>query len=146
VAYWAVDPVRQPLARIVPVVAGQILLVIASVRPQANTGDAELRGVGEATVKSLRLLLVSVQPPLARMAAVVALSPGVGEPSEQLAVMPYPTKSMTWLPVPQLLVRAVVLLTKATFPALPDKLSVPVASGVGKIEPIAVLLLAKRIK
>ena len=57
--------------------------------PQAVTGDAELPGAGAAAVKSAALESVSLQPPSARTAAVVAESPGAGPaPSKKLAVSP----------------------------------------------------------
>ena len=53
--------------------------------PQLFAGDALLRGIGPAMMKSLRLLSVSTHPLLRRIAAVVLTSAAVGEPSKQLA-------------------------------------------------------------
>ena len=53
--------------------------------PQRWAGDAEFRGSGAKAVKSAKLLLVSVQPPSARKAAVAVDSAVAGEVSEQLA-------------------------------------------------------------
>jgi hypothetical protein len=53
------------------------------------TGDATLRGVGEAAMKSELLLRVSVQPSDLRMIALVLLAAGAGAlPLKQLAVEP----------------------------------------------------------
>src|SRR5207237_10149708 len=60
--------------------------------PHVLTGDALLRGIGPAMMKSLKLLFVSTQPLFLRMAAVELLSDGVAAPSKQLA-LPYPTRS-----------------------------------------------------
>ena len=56
--------------------------------PHGLSGDAELRGSGGLALKSVELWLVSVQPPLARKAAVAVDSVTVGEPSAQFAVKP----------------------------------------------------------
>ena len=56
--------------------------------PQEFAAVAELRGVGAPTVKSVELLLVSVQPAPARSTAVAVAGAGAGLVSEQLAVAP----------------------------------------------------------
>src|SRR6478672_2474519 len=58
--------------------------------PQPCGGKVLLRGIGPSTRKSLKLLLVSVQPLFLRMAAVVLVSGAVGEVSEQVAAVPEP--------------------------------------------------------
>ena len=89
-------------------------------------------GVGAPAAKSAELLLVSVRPRPARSAAVVLLSVGVGDVSEQFAA-PYPTKSWTLgangQPVPA---RSVAVFTSATLPAVALIAMLPVASGVGR--------------
>src|SRR5438309_1609358 len=55
--------------------------------------NAVFRGLGAPTVKSARLLSVSLAPFALRSAAVVLVSAGVGDASEQFAA-PYPTRSM----------------------------------------------------
>jgi len=52
---------------------------------QTLAADDEFRGAAAATVKSVELLLESVQPALARNAAVVLDRTAVGEASEQFA-------------------------------------------------------------
>ena len=89
-------------------------------------------------MKSDEFTSVSVQPPDARNAAVVLVSAGAAAaPSKKFAV-PKPTRSAIrarWASEhavdPPLHASAVALLTSATFPAVPDMLMVPVASGVG---------------
>src|SRR6185295_2022448 len=95
---------------------------------QLKMGDAVLCGVGAPVAKSTELTSVSVQPLAPRIAAVVLLSVAVGDPSEQLAAVPKPTKSTT-LANGQEPVSAVVLLTSATLPADADIAIPPVASG-----------------
>ena len=68
---------------------------------------------------------------------VVLLGAGATDVSEQFVPVPNPTKSTIWEPVGQVPVSAVVLLTKATLPAVPEILIDPVASGVGKTAPTA---------
>jgi len=51
-------------------------------------GDAVLRGVGAADVKSAALLLVSAQPSPFLTTALVVPGAGAGDVSEQLAVAP----------------------------------------------------------
>ena len=98
-------------------------------------------------LKSLALLLVSVQPLSARSTAVLLDGAGVGlPPSLQLAVVPKPTKStMAALGSGQAPVSAVVVFTRATLPAVALKAVVPVASGVGRagcavLAPVASLM------
>src|SRR5438034_744167 len=57
----------------------------ATAKPlQSCVGEAVLRGVGVAALKSPALLFESVQPPLARKTALVLLGAGVGPlPSKQ---------------------------------------------------------------
>jgi hypothetical protein len=64
---------------------GVVLLTLGaeSPPPQGASGEAVFRGVGAPMAKSELLMSVSVQPPKARMAAVVFVSAGVGVPSEQ---------------------------------------------------------------
>ena len=102
------------------------------VPPHGPSGAALLRGCGATTEKSAALLSVSVQPLAARSAAVVFDRHRVGAASKQLAVGPNPTRSMIVPPTGQAPLSAVVLLTSATFPAVPDIAIVPVASGVGR--------------
>src|SRR6266516_8102193 len=94
---------------------------------------AELRGLGAVTVKSAALLSVSAAPAPLRSAAVMLERFGVGLPSYEDAVDPYPTKSFTagWVAQPVAQVSAVALVTSATLPAVADIAVVPVASGVG---------------
>lgn len=73
VAYSKTVPPPQPLPEIVPEEEGQTLSVMVSTKPQLLTGEAELRGFGAPAAKSAELLLVSVQPLLARKMAVVLL-------------------------------------------------------------------------
>src|SRR2546429_8906138 len=51
--------------------------------PQLFAGDALLRGIGPAMMKSLRLLSVSTHPLLRRVAGGGLTSAAVGEPLEQ---------------------------------------------------------------
>ena len=92
----------------------------------------ELRGVGVAATKSLELTLVSVQPLPFRIAARMLLGAGVGPVPSKVVAVPYPTKSTMLEPTLLEPVRAVVVLTRATLPAVPAIASVPVASGVGR--------------
>ena len=55
---------------------------------QGTGGEALLRGVGVATVKSATLLSVSAQPLPLRIAAVELLRFAVGAPSKQLVAAP----------------------------------------------------------
>ena len=112
--------------------------------------EVELRGLGAPVAKLVELLLVSVQPLLPLRSAVVFDRAGAAAlPSKQVA-FPKPTKSRTLAVlvfgqvappkgvVPAALpLRAVVLLTNAAFPPVTAKLVEPVASGVGRAEPIA---------
>jgi hypothetical protein len=98
------------------------------------SGELEFRGFGAPAAKSALLLSVSVQPPLRRTSAVVVLGAGAEpDPSKQLAVAPYPTKSTIDAPDGQDPVNAVVVLTSATFAAVALIAMVPVASGVGSV-------------
>src|SRR3569833_1493461 len=106
--------------------------VADGVTEQACTGDALLCGAGADAAKSCRLLSVSAQPPLALMAAVVLLKVAAAlPPSLQLAV-PNPTRSTALPPERQLPLKAVVLLTSASFPLVPLRAMLPVASGAGR--------------
>ncbi len=75
---------------------------------------------------------MSCVPPPLRSAAVVLLRLPVGAVSEQVAAVPYPTKSTMAPPVGQPPVSAVVLATSATFPDVADIAIEPVASGAGR--------------
>src|SRR5690349_8901873 len=91
-----------------------------------------LRGVGAPVAKSPWLLFVSVQPLLARIAAVVFERFAVGPaPSKQFAESPNPTKSWIAPPVGQVPVSAVVVLVSATLPVVADIAIAPVALGGG---------------
>ena len=97
--------------------------------------EAVLRGFGAATVKSVLLLSVSVQPFPALKSPVVLPGAGAGAlPSKPLAVVPKPIKSTIPAPVPVVTVpvRAVVLLTSATLPAVALMAMVPVAFAAGR--------------
>src|SRR5689334_22539338 len=97
---------------------------------QLLVGDDVLRGFGVPLLKSSELSSVSVHPSLALKTAVVLLGAGVGpEPSKQLAVPPKPTKSMMDGSDGQASVRALVVLTNATLPAVALIAMVPVTSG-----------------
>jgi hypothetical protein len=79
-----------------------------------------------------------MQPPDFLKSAVVALGAGAGPlPSKQLAVVPYPTRSMMLAPDGHAPDKAVVVLTNATLPAVAAIAIVPVASGVGNGFPMA---------
>ncbi|MDQ3929524.1 MAG: hypothetical protein M3328_10310 [Chloroflexota bacterium] len=118
-----------------------LVLVLVGVEIGATTQgfnvEVELRALGVVAVKSFSLLSVSVQPPAARTSAVVTLGAGPRPPpSQQLAVVPYPMKSIVEVSERMLLQLAeleiaVVLLRRATLPAVPDMAIVPVASVVG---------------
>lgn len=105
-------------------------MVRAGALEQDSSGEEELRGVGAATEKSAELLSVSVQPPAARITAVVFEGAAVGEVSLQLTPLPKPTRSTTEPAVQE--VSAVWEETNATLPAVALKASVPVASGAGR--------------
>src|SRR5262249_50907639 len=106
--------------------------------------DAVLRGAGAPTVKSELLLLLSVQPPFLRSAAVVLLRIGVAAPSKKSAPS-YPTRSRIsagCVPlqgfVPPLQPRVTAVETKATFPPVAD-IAIGVAStrsAVGSGAPV----------
>ena len=101
---------------------------------QINTGVAEFLGAGATKSLSAALLSVSVQPLFFLTVAVVFVNAAVTVPSAQLDV-PYPTRSITFA-VGQP-VNAVIPLTKATFPFVPDIaiFGLAVASGVGSAAP-----------
>ena len=107
-------------------------VVIVNTPTQGLTGLAVFRGLGVPATKSVELLSVSVQPKPARSTAVVLEGAGVGAVSEQLAVVPKPTKSCTPAPIGQAPVSAVVVFTSATLPAVALIAMLPVASGVGR--------------
>ena len=113
--------------------AGQLSVMDWFTTGHGFVADAEFRGVGLPVEKSTELLSLSVQPLPARLADVVFVSTDAGDVSEQFAA-PYPIKSTTVAPnghpVP---VKAVVLFTKATLPAVADMAMLPVASGVGRL-------------
>jgi hypothetical protein len=81
-------------------------------------GEDVLRGLGSPAVKSAELLFVSVHPSVARKSAVVVLGAGAGLVSEQVAVDPYPTTSMTFVPDGQATLNGVVVLATKTLPAV----------------------------
>ncbi len=106
------------------------------VRATGGSGGAAplLRGLGAATLKSAPLSWVSMLPSPLRKAAVVLPGVPVGAvPSKQLAALPKPTKSTTLASAsghaPD---SALVLRLSATLPAVPDRVNVPTASGVGR--------------
>src|SRR5688572_23696700 len=108
-------------------------------------GAPQLRGVGPATSKSAELLSVSVAPAALRIAAVVLLRTGVGEPSKKLAP-PYPMRSAMRAvsaasqgsdPPLHARPRGLPGRTAITFPAVADMRAVPMASGAGSGEPFA---------
>jgi len=104
--------------------------------PQRCAGELLLRGFGAPVEKSAELLSVSVQPPSARWTAFVFEGAGAAGVSEQFVPDPKPTKSTTVAPNGQPLPEsAVVALTRATLPALALMLTLPVASGAGKLWP-----------
>jgi hypothetical protein len=80
-------------------------------------GDSVFRGFGVPAVKSAALLLVSVQPSVARKSAAVVLGAGAGLVSEQVAPDPYPTTSITFAPDGQATLNGVVVLATRTLPA-----------------------------
>src|SRR4051812_20643989 len=93
---------------------------------------AVLRGAAAAAAKSVLLLPASVQPLDARKIAFVVDGAGATAVSKQLAVDPKPTRSTILADTGHEPLRAVVLLTSATFAAVADIAIVPVASGVGR--------------
>ena len=88
------------------------------------------RGFGAPAVKSAELWFVSVHPSVARKSAVVVLGAGAALVSEQFAVVPYPTRSITLVPEGQP-VKAVVVLATRTLPAAWAMAMLPVASAAG---------------
>jgi hypothetical protein len=111
-----------------PVTFGGVLVVGG---PQTVSVDAVVRGRGASAEKSALLLLVFAQM-LVRIAAIVFDNVTVGDPSEQFATDPNPTKSCR---VGSLVghepERGVVVLTSATFPAVALMAIVPGIVGVG---------------
>jgi hypothetical protein len=108
-------------------------------------GEEVLRGFGAPAVKSAELLFVSVHPSVARKSAVVVLGAGAGLVSEQFAVLPYPTRSITLVPVGQVPLKAVVVLATTTLPAPAAIWVLSVASGAGRsLTPLALPLSATR--
>ena len=104
----------------------EVLVGVLVADVQGFRDEEVLRGLGEPVEKSELLLSVSVQPFSARKSAVVLLGGGALELSLQFAVVPYPTKSITLAemghPLP---VKAEVLLTSATLPAVADIFVLP---------------------
>ena len=101
--------------------------------PQTFNAVNVFLGFGIPVVKSLELLLLSVQPPLALISAVVVLGAGAGAASEQFAVEPYPMISIIDALAGHAPDNASVLFTSATFPAVADIAIVPVKSAVGRV-------------
>jgi hypothetical protein len=106
--------------------------------------------LGAAVLKSLEFAFVSVQPLLARNAAVVFESAAAAALPSKHVALPNPTKSTTLAVfafgqvappkgvVPAALpLNAVVLVTKATLAPVTARFAVPVASAVGKAAPTA---------
>src|SRR4051812_21880798 len=103
-------------------------MMAGGVLTQEWVGEAVLRGAAAAAAKSVLLLPESVQPPAARKMAVFTDGAGAGAVSEQFAVPPTPTKSTIVAETGHAPLRAVVLLTRATFSAVADMAIVPVTS------------------
>src|SRR5437762_9295283 len=105
--------------------------------PQLFAGDALLRGIGPAMMKSARLLFVSTQPFTLRIAAVVLARTAVGFPSKQLA-LPYPTRSTMLLPAGQTLpFSGAVSATRATLPLLAPR-AIPGAGGLVPLRVVSI--------
>src|SRR6218665_1276726 len=95
-----------------------------------------LRGAGAATVKSLALLPVSVQPPALRRAAVVFDRAAVGLPSVGVA-LPKLTMSTTAPPLGAVPDSALALLASATLPPVAAIMMVPARSpGTSTVPPL----------
>ncbi|HEX9376450.1 MAG TPA: hypothetical protein VGB19_09455 [Actinomycetota bacterium] len=92
------------------------------------------RAVAFGTLEKSELLLSVSVHELVRWAACALSSVTVGDVSEQLAVEPYPTKSMIG-PEPHAPVMALVPLTRPTLPAVALMLIDPVASAGGSVAP-----------
>jgi hypothetical protein len=116
--------------KVVDTLGGQVGIIGALA--QAFVGEVLFRGFGVPALKSVALLLVSVQPFAARSTAAVLLGAGVEPVPSKHVVLPKPTISMLLAPVGQAPLSGVVLLTSATLPAVALILIVPVASGVGR--------------
>src|SRR5262245_3503443 len=101
-------------------------------------GDVELfRGSGLLTEKSAVLLLVSAHPLSALKSAVVLLSPAAApDPSKQVASLPYPTISTISGLEGQAPDNDVVVLHNAILAPATAMSNKPVASGVGKGDPL----------
>src|SRR5882724_7683583 len=122
------SPVKAEAGVARPVTDGGALVVEGG---QAANAVAVLRGAGASALKSVLLLFVFAQT-LVRMAAVVFDNVTVGDPKEQFAAVPKPTKSnKLGSLVGQEPVSAETLLTSAILPAVALMAIVPVASGVG---------------
>jgi len=95
------------------------------------SGEAVLRGVGAPVTKSLPFWLVSVVPLFLRNTAVVLLGAGGrgGCPQKQFTPVPNPTISAMVTPVGHAPTSAVVLLERATLPAVALIAIVPLAIG-----------------
>jgi hypothetical protein len=95
--------------------------------------DALLRGFGAPVVKSAVFPSVSVQPASLLSTAVVLLGAGAGPlPSKQLALLPYPTRSIRLALAGHAPLSATELFSRATFPAVLLILMLPMLSGDGK--------------
>src|SRR5438094_7179935 len=92
----------------------------------ANGGDALLRGEGVPTEKSAPFTFTSAQPLWRRLIEVDTEGAAVFvPPSLQLAVEPYPTKSITAAPLGQDPVSVVWFETRASLPVVMDMSVVP---------------------
>jgi hypothetical protein len=116
------------------------IVSVKEVVVQKFVGEAEFLGVIVLPgVKSAELTCVSWHPFKALVIHVEFEGAGAElDPSEQLAVVPKPTKSITLLPVGHVPDKAVVEFTNAILPAVPAMKIVPIWSGVGNaIDPPA---------
>ena len=104
---------------------------------QGAAAAVVLRGLGGPTVKSALLLLVSTQPPLLRIAAVMFDSAVVGVPSVAFVVLPKLTASTTVPPLVADAGRAVAAFESSTRPAVALNAIVPVRSAVAVTVPPA---------
>ena len=105
---------------------------------QILTGDVLFLGVAAALTKSVALLSVSVQPLLDLLTLLeLLMAAGAGAaPSQQLAVIPYPIKSIMADTDGQLPVKVTELLTSASFPAVADISVLAITrSGMGRAAP-----------
>jgi hypothetical protein len=113
--------------------SGFVLTAIAG--GQGFVAARWLRGVGAAAEKSEPFSSLSVQPPLARRAAVVFEIVGVGPaPSKQFVPVPYPARSIVAGSVGQDVPDEINVLSlrRTTLPAPLAIGIVPVASGGGR--------------